>query len=169
MVAFAGGGGSQPCRAHIIELEAEGRRVSLVGGAHTLTGACSAGLGLQLGLGRPGQQLSEGTCHLVIGRCGQGTWRHTRGNCQNPWPRAVFDRQRRRQARKDVLHCLPCYWLSVTSQSGSQLARQPYRAGGTQPANLKPLPQSKTQDRPKTSLFCRTLQAGHALVSPLQK
>lgn len=67
---------ASPARAHIIELEAEGWRVAFGGGAHTLTGACSAGPGLRLHiwvlwLGRTGQEL-PGAGQYLPSRDGPG-------------------------------------------------------------------------------------------------
>lgn len=120
---------ASPARAHIIELEAEGWRVAFGGGAHTLTGAYSAGPGLRLHiwvlwLGRTGQEL-PGAGQYLPSRDGQVRASHLasyKGKLSKPLasgsfrPGLMLDERGRKG-----LHCKACYWLSVTSQSGSQL------------------------------------------------
>ena len=128
-------------------------RVSLGGGGHP--GVCSAGPGLH--------RTQDG----LPSRMRPATWRHTRGNCQNPWPSGSF-----RPApwvmmgdeRGRAFRCLVTG--PVTSQSGSQLARQPYRAGGTQ-AKENPNIQSQAQGSLRPALLPNL--AGTHTLSPLQK
>lgn len=92
MVAGCG----QPCRAHIIELGRRSGGVPSVGGSLTpYQGLFSWSGGLPTCNKRQGSRAR--ICflgfvgHVVMTQVRAATWRHTRGNCQNPWlSRAVF-------------------------------------------------------------------------------
>lgn len=62
------------------------------------------------------------TCHLVMGQVRASHLASYKGKLSKPLasgsfrPGLMLDRRGRR-----VYTCVPCYWLSVTSQSGSQL------------------------------------------------
>lgn len=92
-------------------------------GLFSWSGSATAYLGTLAGQDRAGNcQVLGNTCHLVMGQVRASHLASYKGKLSKPLasgsfrPGLMLDRRGRR-----VYTCVPCYWLSVTSQSGSQL------------------------------------------------
>lgn len=86
------------------------------------------------------------------------TWRRTRGDCQNPWPRAVSDRLVESSRREVLRITLRASSLALSLSLSRRRVDHPSLGSLTE--REEPYLDHRGPRQPKTQPFCRTLQTG---------